>query len=118
MRNRLTYYSVALLAGLVVVSAFVLALNPFNGTPASASPATQTVTTTSANGSSSNGVASSQFGSGVGGSGQGGGIFEGEHHHDGHHGRECKGSEESNRTSHDLPPETVGDATTAKNRND
>ncbi len=38
MKNRLSYYSVALLVGLVLVSAFVLVKNPF-GAPATASPA-------------------------------------------------------------------------------
>ena len=41
MRNRLSYYSLALLMGLALTSAAILVANPFGGSPASASPAGQ-----------------------------------------------------------------------------
>ncbi len=88
MRSKLSYYSVALLVGLAVVSALVLTMNPFNGAPASASPAAQTrsATTSSVANASSPLTPNSPAGSppAIGGSGNGpypGGDFDGDNNH-------------------------------------
>ncbi len=45
MQNKLSYYSVLLLVGLVIASGLILAINPFNSAPASAAQARGGATT-------------------------------------------------------------------------
>ncbi len=82
MRNRLSYYSVALLLGLAVVSAFLLAMNPFGGAPASASPGTPSLASVNASGPPASNATNPSAQTGIVGGivGQPGGAFEGEHH--------------------------------------
>ncbi len=88
MRNRLSYYSVALLLGLAVVSAFLLAVNPFGGAPASASAGTPSLASVNAGGPPASNATGSSAQSGIVGgiAGQPGGAFEGEHHDHGSFG--------------------------------
>ncbi|HVB95189.1 MAG TPA: hypothetical protein VND41_01125 [Nitrososphaerales archaeon] len=84
MRSRLSYYSVFLLVGLAVVSAFVFVMNPFNGAPASASPAAQSVSATTSSVATGNSplIPNGPTTSGPAGSGpQSGGTLEGGHDH-------------------------------------
>jgi hypothetical protein len=87
MRNRLSYYSVLLLAGLAIFSATVFIMNPFNnGTaaPPTIQAAATTTSSPSANTppSSSSATLSIQDGNGVGGGAPsgGGGTSVGLHH--------------------------------------
>jgi hypothetical protein len=79
MRSKLSYYSVLLLAGLVAGSALLIAINPFNGTPASAAPGVATSSTSSQAGQpSGSGFAPPSQPGGVGSQPEG--TF-GSHHH-------------------------------------
>lgn len=71
MRSRLSYCSIALLVGLVVVSGLIFVINPFNGTPANASPGSNVAApaagTIGGNASSpSSGATTAQTGNGPG----------------------------------------------------
>jgi hypothetical protein len=86
MSSKLSYYSLFLLIGLVIVSALVLAMNPFNSVPASASPASQNVATSSAASGISHPISNSPAsstpaGNLLGNGTQPGGSFGGLQHH-------------------------------------
>ncbi|MGH9919950.1 MAG: hypothetical protein ACRD6W_13935 [Nitrososphaerales archaeon] len=86
MRNKLSYYSLVLLVGLAVTSAFILVMNPFSGAPARASPATQSTPTQSVANQNSPAVSNGTTPSAQGGNGfdngvQPGGTSDGGHHH-------------------------------------
>ena len=91
MRSKLSYYSVALLVGLAVVSVLVLAMNPFNSQPTGATALTQGSSSASANNPSSGGsplISNSTSplapGNGLGRGAQQGG-FDGDHDGNGGH---------------------------------
>lgn len=81
MRSRLSYYSVLVLVGLGIVSALILAMNPFNSAPATASPASQSAATASVGSGNAPPVSNSPSVSSPAGNGlPPGGGFDGEHH--------------------------------------
>ena len=85
MRSKLSYYSVLLLAGLAMVSALVIAMNPFNSVPASASPASQSVATSSAASGNGHLVANSPAISPPAGNDHDNGLQPGGSSHEDHH---------------------------------